>query len=213
MAFNKLKNQLWTPARDEYVTAPEHVNLEPNPALADKNTDVDWDMIKEFEGGVSKEGYVPKAGNSGVTVGAGFDIGQQAHLEGLHPELKEKLKPYLGLKKQDAERKLAEDGLSLGQHEADAVTKYGQDMMNDSLKNQWKKVSDVPFDQLTPAQQTVLQSVQYQYGDLSRTPRFAQFAGKGQWEKVVKELRNFKDSYKTRRGREADYLADSLKKK
>jgi hypothetical protein len=39
---------------------------------------INWDFIKEKEGGSQNNGYVPEGGdNSGVTIGSGFDLGQQ----------------------------------------------------------------------------------------------------------------------------------------
>lgn len=196
---------------EDYVTAREDNSIE---GLFEKpKPDVDWKKIEEFEGGRTKNAYVPNAGKSGVTVGAGFDIGQQQNLEGLKPSIADKLSPYLGLQRAEAAETLKTQPLELSPEEAGIVTEYAQNNANNELKRQWEQISDVPFESLTPAQKTVLQSVQYQYGKLSRTPRFAQFAGKGQWENVVKELRNFKDNYPTRRGKEADYLEASLKKK
>lgn len=182
--------------------------------LPQEEQNIDWKAIEELEGGRQQQAYVPNSGKSGVTVGAGFDVGQRKNLEGLPEPVKEKLQPVVGLKRDDAERKLAAiGGIELSPEEADLVTNFARNETEQKLKQDWSKVSDVPFESLTPAQKTVLASVAHQYGSLSRTPRFAQFAGKGQWEKVVQELRNFKDQYKTRRNREADYLAQSLKKK
>lgn len=182
--------------------------------LPSEEQNIDWGQIEELEGGRQPNAYVPESGKSGVTVGAGLDVGQRRHLEGLPEPIKEKLQPVVGLKRDDAKRKLeALGGIQLTPEETNLVSEFAQNETEQKLRDQWKSISDVPFDNLSQAQKTVLASVAHQYGSLSRTPRFSQFAGKGQWEKVVQELRNFKDQYKTRRNREADYLAQSLKKK
>lgn len=176
--------------------------------------EIDWSKIEELEGGRQQQAYVPQAGKSGVTVSSGFDVGQRQNLEGLPSHVQEKLQPVVGLKREEAEAKLQDiGGIDLTPDEANIVADFAKNETEQKLKQDWSKVSDVPFDSLTPAQKTVLASVAHQYGGLGRTPRFAQFAGKGQWERVVQELRNFKDQYKTRRNREADYLMQSLKKK
>lgn len=190
--------------RQDFVTAPTEA----------APSDVDWQKIEGFEGGRQQQGYVPQSGKSGVTVSSGFDVGQRSHLEGLPQEIKQKLEPYLGAKRAIAERRLASTGgVQLSPEEADTVAEFAKNETQQKLMNDWQKVSDVPFETLTPAQKTVLASVAHQYGSLSRTPRFAQFAGKGEWDKVVKELRNFKDQYATRRNKEASYLSESMKNK
>lgn len=182
--------------------------------LPKEEQNIDWGAIEELEGGRQQQAYIPKAGQSGVTVGAGFDVGQRSNLEGLPENVQEKLKPVVGLKKEEASQALSSlGGIKLTPEETNLVTDFARNETEQKLKKDWQEVSDVPFESLTPAQKTVLASVAHQYGSLSRTPRFAQFAGKGEWDKVVQELRNFKDQYKTRRNREADYLAQSLKKR
>jgi hypothetical protein len=188
-------------SRDDYVSVPQ------------QETPIDWDTIEQFEGGRQQQGYVPQAGKSGVTLSSGFDVGQRNSLEGLPDSVKEKAAPYLGLKRGAAERKLASSGgITLTPEEADATAEFAKNETEGKLKADWQKMSDVPFEDLTPAQKTVLASVTHQYGSLSRTPRFSQFAGEGKWNKVIEELRNFEDQHKTRRNREADYLQKSMAK-
>lgn len=191
-------------APSEYVTDPN---------IPEPTSDVDWNTIQKFEGGNQQQGYVPRSGRSGVTVGAGFDVGQRNNLNGLSPETKEILQPFVGAKRDKAEQLLAQrGGVRLSPEQTEEVTNFAKNETEQKMKDEWAKISSVPFEQLTPAQKTVLASVMHQYGTFQRTPRFSQFAGKGQWDKVVKELRNFKDEYPTRRNREADYLQSSLNK-
>jgi hypothetical protein len=174
---------------------------------------VDWDTIEQFEGGRAQQGYVPKSGRSGLTVGAGFDVGQRQNLEGLSPETQAKLQPFVGKQRGQAEGMLArQGGVNLTPEQEQEVTGFAKKETEDKMKHEWSKISDIPFENLSPAQQTVLASVMHQYGTFQRTPRFSQFAGKGQWEKVVNELKNFGDEYPTRRAKEADYLKQSLNK-
>ena len=185
--------------REDYVTAPE------------APSDVDWDKIKEFEGGSQQAGYVPEAGKSGVTIGAGMDVGQRQNLEGLPEEVQQKLQPFVGLKNEDATRKLAATGgVNLEPEEIQQVDSFIKKETEDKMRDYWQKNSDIPFESLTPSQKTVLASVMHQYGNFSNVPRFAGYAAKGQWSKVMNELRNFKDEYPTRRNREADILEQDL---
>jgi GH24 family phage-related lysozyme (muramidase) len=187
------------PTPRNYVTAPEQA-----PA-------VDWKTIEQFEGGRAQEGYVPKSGRSGLTVGAGFDVGQRQNLDGLSPEVQSKLQPFVGKQRGQADAALArQGGVNLTPEQEAEVTGFAKKETEQKMKDEWEKISEIPFENLTPAQQTVLASVMHQYGTFRRAPRFSQFAGKGQWDKVVGELRNFGDDYDSRREREADYLKQSL---
>ena len=55
------------------------------------------------------------------------------------------------------------------------------------------------FNDLTSAQQTIIASVGFQYGNFDRTPKFWSAIVAGDWETVEKELRNFGDNYSKRR--------------
>jgi type VI secretion system secreted protein VgrG len=201
--LKNLLDALKAKPRDEYVTLPE-----------EEAAPIDWQTIEDFEGGRPNKAYVPQAGKSGATVSAGFDVGQRSHLKGLPESIQEKLSPVLGLKRNDAERALSSiGGIELSPEESNTVADFAKNETEHKVRDYWEKNSDTPFDSLTPAQKTVLTSITHQYGNLSRTPRFARFAKKGEWDKVVQELRNFKDSYKTRRNKEADYLAQSMRTK
>lgn len=188
--------------REEYVTAPE------------QESGIDWNTIEQLEGGKQSKAYVPQSGKSGVTVSSGFDVGQRKNLEGLSPEVQQKLKPFVGLKREIASERLQDvGGVQLTPEQTEELANFAKNETEQKLRNEWAKMSDIPFESLSPAQKTVLASVMHQYGTFSRTPRFSQFAGKGQWDRVVQELRNFKDQYKTRRNKEADLLQNKLAKK
>src|ERR1700688_3411798 len=74
------------------------------PAISITDTKIDRDFIRTMEGSHLK-GYVPlvKTTNSGVTIAHGFDLGQLSLREfnsmAISNELKQKLRPYVGLKK------------------------------------------------------------------------------------------------------------------
>lgn len=85
-------------------------------------------FIEEKEGGLPTAGYVPQKpdgtiiGNSGITIGAGVDLGQQSETDlraaGEPEPIIEKVRPYLGRKKEEAKRFLAEHPLTLCEEEA-----------------------------------------------------------------------------------------------
>lgn len=74
-------------------------------------------LVKDNDGNIM--------GQSGVTIGNGVDLGQQSHerlKNWLRPELYNKVKDYIGLKKSDAEAKLNEQPLNLTRAEAEEIS-------------------------------------------------------------------------------------------
>lgn len=198
---------------------------------------IDLDFIYDLEGGIVLEAYVPTnkhgvpLGNSGVTVGAGVDLGQIS-LKDLDFCL---LQFYLA--------KSVRTSLphSVCQHKArflsalcaDFCDKRGNEALSSlaefkSLHGLNFALSDSQARELTESRylsilsvvfsppkpymsqrlRTIVASVAIQYGPrLSiRTPRFYKFAFAGDIPAVIDELRNFGDDYPTRRNKEADYL-------
>ena len=129
---------------------------------------VDWNFIRDLEGRKLK-GYVPmdKAGNvfgqSGVTVGTGFDIGQRSLGElkamGLPQELVAKLTPYVGKKKASAVQALKIAPLRLSNEEVDLIDSVVKKDALNRLEASYNKNSKVKFQDLLPEQQTILASL------------------------------------------------------
>jgi len=179
-------------------------------------TTIDWDFIRKLEG-FSKEGYVPYEGHSGVTVGAGFDLGQRdkagLYSMGFSLPLLTKLLPYCGLKDQAAEDLLFTKPLRLNDSEAAELDEKVKKVYAKAIEEEYNAYSDFTFCMLDSAKQTVITSVGFQYGSLKkRCPTFFEYVTKGMWKKAVAELRDFGDAYATRRLKEADLLESSLKK-
>ena len=188
-------------------------------------SNVDFDFIMAQEG-FKKTAYVPRdkkdkskaLENSGVTIASGFDLGQRniGDLKGLSTSLVNKLSPYLGLKKQDAIDAIdAIKGtpLTITLAEANDINAFAKKTELDRLIKRWDSTSNTKWDDLTKEQATAVASVGFQYGNLAtETPRFWGFATDGDWDNVSKELRNFKDEYKSRRKREANYLEGTPKR-
>ena len=172
----------------------------------------DFSFIQNLEG-TKNQGYVPTQdgkvlGTSGVTIGSGYDLGQRrnADLIGLPSDLIKKLQPYLGVKGEDA-LKLNYKDLNLSDDEVAIIDKFAK---NDSLKNLntlFKNETGESFYGIPKEAQTVIASVAFQYGDLSKkTPKFWKAVTNGKWNDAIEELENFGDKYSTRRNKEADLL-------
>ena len=172
----------------------------------------DFSFIQNLEG-TKNQGYVPTQdgkvlGTSGVTIGSGYDLGQRrnADLIGLPSDLIKKLQPYLGVKGEDA-LKLNYKDLNLSNDEVAIIDKFAK---NDSLKNLnnlFRNETGESFYSIPKEAQTVVASVAFQYGDLSKkTPKFWKAVTNGKWNDAIAELENFGDKYNTRRNKEADLL-------
>ena len=179
---------------------------------------IDFTFITKLEGNECK-GYVPdpKNSQSGVTIAAGFDLGQRDAQEienAFELELAGKLLPYVGVIKEHAQQLLAENPLIITEEENVLINDYCKGSSTRCLKDLWAK-SDalVSFDGLPGECQTVIASVAFQYGNLSkRTLNFWHQATSGDWTAVEENLRNFGDKYAPRKNKEADLLASGLRK-
>ena len=181
------------------------------------NTNIDFDFIHQLEG-FSYKGYVPapETSKSGVTVAAGFDIGQcsaQEITSNFTQELADKLLPYVGKIKQEACAALEHIPLTITDDDAKQITDFTTGTAVARLNNEWNNsASSLEFDQLATQCATVIASVAFQYGSLpKRTPNFWYQVTEGHWHDALANLRNFGDKYPTRRNKEADLLESWLK--
>ncbi len=207
----------YTPGADNpaVVTPVNDVAAEASAAAeATTEPDVDWSFISDREGGQTLEGYVPApdVSKSGVTVGTGFDIGQRTEADidamDIPDTLKEKLKPYAGLTKQDAVDYLAKNPLTITAEEATSLDKAVKSKALDALVERYDNATTgKKFAELPQQMQTVLASVEFQYGSMkAKTPTFWKMVTEQRWDDAIAELRDFGDKYPTRRGLEADLL-------
>jgi len=73
------------------------------------------------------------------------------------------------------------------------------------------KNSKISFNQLPPEFQTVIASVNFQYGNMkSKTPKFYEHITEGNWGKAVEELKNFGGDYQPRRTKEAKLMEQGV---
>jgi len=168
-------------------------------------------FIEELEGN-KRVAYVPSAGNSGVTIGVGLDLGSFGNLRvlDLPKELYRLLEKYVGYRREVAEVVLEDSPLVLEEDDVkvinESLLKYKQEMVA-KLYNADSKLS---WESLTNTQRTVIYSVLHQYGSPRRVPKFWAAATAGDWGSVIEELRDFGDDFPTRRNKEADYLEKEL---
>lgn len=177
---------------------------------------INWDFISNKEGGSQSTGYVPEGSErSGVTIGTGFDLGQQTEETIKNFGFKDQnilniIRPYLGL--QGASAKEVAPQLKISDEQKQDVDSTVKSYYENNIINQYNsKKRNYTFDELDPAVQTAIASVGYQYGDLRRTPKFLDAALNNDVEGMVNELRNFNDKFSSRRNAEADYIIGNIK--
>lgn len=177
------------------------------------------EFIEEVEGS-SLVGYVPndEGGRniSGVTIGMGYDLGQQSWV-GLKSlclpgDIAESLEPYLGVKGGAAKALLKAHPLSLLKEEADILNKKVIDFYAGRLAGVYNTDSSgILFDSLPPQIQTAIFSVNFQYGDAKRRcPKFWSHVVSQRWLAAVEELENFGDKFESRRRKEAALIKTVL---
>jgi hypothetical protein len=201
-------------------------------------TSVNFAFLAEWEGGQYLRGYVPfgrggiVAGQSGMTIATGFDIGQITGAElqnyALPPNVTNELKPFVNHKFKD-KTKLQVARWVLQTAPVPTITKAEADQIDlavhgrklASAINSWDrspKGAGVPnFTRLPLPWQTVLFSRTFHQGDgmpgtaLARPFYTAALAGR--WAEAVLALRNYAvaaDWYKQRVSKEADYLETDM---
>ena len=142
----------------------------------------------------SKSGEV--LGHSGVTIGAGVDLGckSRGSFSSVSSTLVDKLEPYFGLKQNLAACAAIERPLRLTEAEANTLTEA---ITNDTVKNvsttynNDKGENALAFASLPRGIRTAIVSVWYQFGYPKAYPTFWSFVKKNDWDNAIKELRNF----------------------
>jgi len=179
---------------------------------------INWDFISELEGKGVSQGYVPDVDNSqsGVTIGTGFDLGSKSKefLDsiGLDSSLIDRLTPYLGMTGAAAAE--VAPNLKLDDSEVKQLDTASKQWYSKSIIDQYNDNNPkTKFEDLTEAQQTVVASVGFQYGNFKRVPNFFNQISTDDWEGAEANLRNFGDNYGKRRSKEADLLESERKKK
>jgi hypothetical protein len=180
---------------------------------------INWSFISQLEGGRRLMGYVPRpeAGQGGVTIATAVDLGHHSpstiDAMLISEELKAKLKPYAGLKGEDAVAALDRRPLGLTSAEAEALDEAAKKpIVQQVVASYDAAVQDKeglkPFKMLPEAAQTVIASVALKYGpDLPvRVPRFWQCACAQDWPACVSELEQCEGAHHARHKHEAELL-------
>lgn len=187
---------------------PETNKTAPAAGESEMAHNVDLGFLKKVEG-FETEGYVPDVGKSGVTIASGFDLGQHSvrEIKELVPALADRLTPYAGLTRKEAEEKLKQQPLKLTDDEAEIVNRSVKARKVDDVRKSFDASSETPFDSLPPEWQTVIASVAFQYGKLDKqTPNFWRQITSGDWKGAYDNLRNFGDDFQSRRNQEAELV-------
>ena len=158
--------------------------------------------------GFTSCGYVsidPKSGavlgQSGVTIGAGVDLGSKsrASFTSLSSTLVDKLESYFGLTRNLSACAVIEHPLNLTLTEANTLTNaVTNDVVTEVSKryNSDKDANTLAFASVPRGVRTAIVSVWYQFGYPWAYPRFWSFVTKNDWDNAIKELRNFYEKLK-----------------
>ncbi len=176
-------------------------------------------------------GYVPidprsgeVLGHSGVTIGAGVDLGSKsrASFPSVSSRLVQKLEPFFGLKQNLAACAAIERPLRLTEAEANTLTEAVTNDMIKDVSTRYDNDKDrnaLAFASLPRGIRTAIVSVWYQFGYPPAYPRFWSFVTKNDWDNAIKELRNFYNNPEQqargdlkRRNNEADIIEATLLK-
>ena len=214
--------------RDWAEPAPDLAGLGQLSAIGTPQPDVDWGFITDREG-TELNGYVPvdrktklPLDRSGVTIAAGFDLGQRDVSDlkalGLSPELIQRFTPYLGLKRAAAQGAL-KTPLAITQDEAQAINRAVKDHFYKGVSRKYNAATarnygagQAPqFEGLPREAQTAILSTAYQYGDLgAKTPHYWNQITNGDWQGAHGNLMAFGDRYDSRRKLEAAKLKEAI---
>lgn len=158
-------------------------------------------------------------GASGVTVGAGLDLGQQSEADlrrmGLDAELTGLFRPYLGKKRQEAVAALAAAPLIITESQCEAVDRavHG-DYMRRAADLYDRHTQGLPFAALPPQAQAVIVSLFYQLGSPFPSGKHAGYPVlyrhlcAGDWAQAAQELTHGFRHYAARRRAEGELLKE-----
>lgn len=169
--------------------------------VLDSANRTDADYVYGKEGGIETTGYTLPVGqfpNSGVTIGAGVDLGQQSatglQALGVAQNIIDAVSPYLGLKGQSAYDALAANGLVLSSDDATALSAALFNHTRETVRANFAAASlDIKFDQLPAAAQTVIVDVAYPNGPYlaNSAPNFWGQIITSDWSGAEYELENW----------------------
>lgn len=172
---------------------------------------------KNFDGHGNAADCGEPVGQSGVTIGAGLDLGQQSEADlrrmGLERELIDLFRPYLGKKRVSAIQALAAAPLTITETQCDAVNRavHG-DYIRRAADLYDRNTKGLPFAELPQEAQAVIVSLFYQLGSpfpsRSHTgyPALYGHLCRGYWQAAALELKTGFKKYACRRRQEGELL-------
>jgi GH24 family phage-related lysozyme (muramidase) len=216
-----LNTPIETPIQEKKETI---VPIEKSNVKYELPKNIDMDFLKEVEGDKNIM-YVPTSknkkvvGNSGATIGMGFDLGARDinDLKGLPPEIITKLKPYLGLKKEEALQFVKDNPLRINEKEKNIINAFAKKEAVENLQKEWKETTGKSFDTLPTEAATAITSVAFQHGKLSNAaPNFWKQITNDDWSGAFANLLDWDGTGKpsqtqSRREKEAKLLKGLFK--
>jgi len=182
---------------------------------------IDYQFIKDHEGELLLDGYVPQdkngkvLGKSGVTIASGFDIGQKSPQEIKNifkndPTLISTFLPYVGVQKNDAVKLLETKPLSITLQQAQKTDDLIMNYQTTRLENIYGNRTKSDFSSLPANVQTAVADAAFQYGPSSKnlTTVYTQTA-QGNYSGAATSLQNLgkaEPAYASRRNDEANLL-------
>ncbi len=174
---------------------------------------IDFNFLKELEGGLLLSGYIIDSGNepTGVRIASGIELGsytvEKLRALNINPILTGKLYPYIGKKGDEAKAYLKEFPLRLSENEAEILMKSAHQQKLEPLTRIYRKDSGNSLHHIPSAWQTVIASLELQYSGIhEKHPLFWRCVTEQSWDEALHLLRNFDDKFSTRRNTEADYI-------
>lgn len=159
------------------------------------------DALKAEEGGSVNKGYIPMSkgqviGQSGVTIGKGFDLGQFSYNDlkkiGVPETSLKRLSPYLGIKGTAAVKTLKQNPLKLADEEVQMLndTIFGHKV--NKLEKTIQSLESQAKNKLSPNQKVALGSMLYQGVTPQEFPNAFKAFVKGDMEAAKKAFLNSK---------------------
>lgn len=182
----------------------------------------DKDFLSDNEGGLHNTAYVPMENgkpfaNSGITLGAGVDLGSKTSAsllaDGVSAALVAKLGEYTELRGQQAVTKLAQKPLTVTESEARALSDIYLDKFSIAVERRYNnavgpdKFRSVPYNT-----RTAIIDLAFQNGENLAlvAPTSWGLIVSGDWKGLVRELNNYGDRHKTRRKSEAALIQQDI---
>jgi len=173
-------------------------------------------FLEKQEGGLKTSGYWGGNEKSGVTVGAGVDLGQwrleDLQKVGIKGSVLAQVYPYLGVQGSKVKNGLDKVPLKLSEEDARELTEKVKLSIKNEVGEKYRELSGKPIDELPVQAQAVIYSLGYNYGtnvDKKQAKLFGALTD-GDWGTAAKLLTKIRSNpeLKSRRIEEANLLLE-----